>query len=173
MTEATDAKNSEGLVTGTISRQTAIKDGWDSNELEEEDTMDGDEGKTEELAYDNEKARNLEDKNTNRNKGGKDKENGEEIEPSNGQKKPKNQEMDEGYMASEVAVKESTMEENKHKDKDEEETKDNNLNTTNNTDTGRISLEMRTNKMIELISSQVHRLSRRQRKNRNKEEILS
>ena len=40
ITEVTDAKNS--LVTCTISGQeTAIKDGWDSDELEEEDTING------------------------------------------------------------------------------------------------------------------------------------
>ena len=43
--------------------------------MEEKDTMDGNKGKTEGLADDDEKARNMEDKNTNRNKGGKDKEN--------------------------------------------------------------------------------------------------
>ena len=61
MTEATDAKNSKGLVTGTISGQeTAIKDGRDSNELEEKNTMDGKKGTTEELDNNDEKAGNME-----------------------------------------------------------------------------------------------------------------
>ena len=49
MTEATKAKKSAGLVTGTISRQTRIRDGWESNEVEEENALDGNERKTEEL----------------------------------------------------------------------------------------------------------------------------
>ena len=55
MTEATEAKNSEGLATGTVSGQARTIDdwdGWDSDELEKEDIMDGNEGKTEELADD-------------------------------------------------------------------------------------------------------------------------
>ena len=52
MTETTEAKYSKGLATGTINGQIAIKDSWDSDELEEESIMDGNEGKTEELADD-------------------------------------------------------------------------------------------------------------------------
>ena len=77
MTEATEAKNSEGLIKGTISGKALFIGGWDgcdSNELVKEDIMDGDEEKTEELADDDEKTCDMEDKNTNRNKGGKNKE---------------------------------------------------------------------------------------------------
>ena len=148
MTEATYAKNSEGLATGTISGQeTAIKDDWDSDELEEENIMDGNKGKIEELANDDEKARDMENTNTNRNIGGIDKENSEGIKPSNGQE---NQEIDERHVASEAEAKENTTVENK--DTGKVETKGNNLNTTNTPDTDGLSLfgveelEMRTNK---------------------------
>ena len=40
ITEAIEAKNSEKLATGTISRQTRIRDGWESDEVEEENTLD-------------------------------------------------------------------------------------------------------------------------------------
>ena len=82
----------------TVGVEKPMKDEWKFDNLEENDM--------EELAND-EKVCNTEDyKNTNRNTGGKDDENGEEIKPSNGQEKPKRQEMDEGQVVSEVAMKE-------------------------------------------------------------------
>ena len=113
-----------------------MNDEWEFDNLEEDDTIDCKQENTEESADDDEKVCNTEDdKNTNKNTGGKDDENGEEIKPSNGQEKPKSQEMDEGQAASEAAVKENMTEENE--DTEEEETKENNLNTTDNPKTGR------------------------------------
>ena len=74
----------------TVGVEKPMKDEWEFNDLKEDDTIDGKQGNTEESADDDEKACNTEDdKNTNRNTGGKDNENGEEIKPSNGQEKPK------------------------------------------------------------------------------------
>ena len=142
----TNMENSEekgGTVDGnkeqTVGVEKPMKDEWEFDDSKEDDIMDGKQGKTEELADVNEKARDTEDdKNTNRYTIGKDKENGEEIKPSNVQEKPKNQEMDEGHVASEAAMKENTTEENE--DTEEEETKENNMNTTNNPDTGGLLL---------------------------------
>ena len=78
MTEATAAKNSEGIIKGTISGQAIIIDswnGWDSDELEKEDTMDGNEEKTEELADDDKKTCDMEDKNQIKTKEEKTKQN--------------------------------------------------------------------------------------------------
>ena len=115
MTEATDAKNSERLVTCTVSGQeTAINNGWESDELEEEDTMDGKKGMTEELANNCEKTGDTEDdSNTTSTTGGKDGENGKEIKQSNGQENPKNQDTDEELASAEEAAKEKTTEEKK------------------------------------------------------------
>ena len=63
-----------------------IKDNWEFDDKisEEEDTMDGNKGKTEESA-DDEKACNTEvDKNTNKNTGKMEEKNGEEIKTPSG-----------------------------------------------------------------------------------------
>ena len=62
---------------------------------EEEDIMDGNKGKTEELANDERACDTEVDKNTNKNTGGMEVENGEEIKTLSG-RDPKKQEMDEG-----------------------------------------------------------------------------
>ena len=94
--------------------------------------MDGKKGKMEELADDDEKASDTEDdKNTNRNTGGKVKENGKEFKTPCGQDSKK-QKMDKELVSSEAAAKKNITEENK--DTEEEDTKDNDLNTTGSSD---------------------------------------
>ena len=46
MTIEAEAKNSTGLVTGTINKQTRIRDGWDCDEVEEENALGGNEIRT-------------------------------------------------------------------------------------------------------------------------------
>ena len=83
----------------------------------------------EESTYVDKKARDMEDKNTNRNKGEMEEENGEEIKTPSGQD-PKKQEMNEVLVSSEATAKKTTTEENE--DTEEEDTKVSNLNTTRN-----------------------------------------
>ena len=118
-----------------------MKDEWEFDDSEEVDTMDGKQGKTEELANDDEKACDTEgDKNTNRITGEMEEENGEEIKTSSGQDSKK-QEIDEVLVSSEATAKRNTTEENK--DTEEKETKENNLNITGTPDS-QSPLEMQT-----------------------------
>ena len=105
--KATDAKNSEELVAGTFSvQETAIKDGWESDEMEEEDAMDGKKVNTEKLANDDEKVGDTEDNsNTNSNTGGKAVENGKEIKTSSGQEDSQKQDTDEEMALAEAVAK--------------------------------------------------------------------
>ena len=107
----------------TVGVEKPMKDEWEFDDLEEDDTMDGKQGKTEESADDDEKACNMEgDKNTNRNTGEMEEENGEEIKTPRGQD-PKKPEMDVGleFVSAEEAAKENITEENE--DTEEKETR--------------------------------------------------
>ena len=67
--------------------------------------MDGKQGKMEESKDVDEKAHDMEDKNTNRNKGEMEEENCEEFKTSSGQD-PKKQEKNEVLVLSEATAKE-------------------------------------------------------------------